>query len=286
MTRKNAVFADEQVPPLQVGARVTNPRHLDYGEGVLIKQALKDGAEAWHVQWQQHETKRSKATLAAHLQPVIMDKGTQVQPSRVGQGVRCVHGLHIHRQGIIQQGGPQLVQVQYDGLASALWVQPSSLHVIADSQGGASLTTAWPKEPVRRLQLPKAHLRSWLREYSADEQYPTDLQLLQPGSDLALQFALGELSFEQAGHMYLGCLKGVARCFNVTDSAAVAAAAEGLAPLVPETAKQVSNSAQRLGNSLRSCATIRMHRSVYAVSGIQRNQAAFIWPVHHVCLLP
>lgn len=160
-----------------------------------------------------------------------------------------MHGLHLNRAGVIQQGGPQLVKVQYDGMASASWVQPDSLHVTADAPEGASLSAAWPREPLRRHEVPKQQLRAFLKQYAEDATHPTDLVLSQPGSDLSLKFALGEIPVQHAQGMYLNCLKSSAKAFNVTDSAALAAESQGIA--MPAS---VPGASAEVGSTLQACA--------------------------------
>ena len=131
-----------------------------------------------------------------------------------------------------------LASVSFNGSNAEQYVQLSHLHVLRDT--ASSQDNTFPRPPLQRKPIPLTELRTFLNSYQHDPNHPTDLQLKQPQSELALQLLLREKPSSAASSMYLNALnsKYTAKAFNVTDDAKLAAKAQGI--LVSEASKEPS----------------------------------------------
>ena len=214
-----------QPPNLREGDKVTYTKHLDYGVGHLISKVNKKGQDAWYVNFPYTKKLRQHAIRAIDLQPV--PKEEQQLPSKIGQQVQCVSGIHHGKVGTIVAGGSsRMASVKFSDTPEPLLMPPRQLHVISDADGPGMCN--WPRQPMQRKAVPLAELRSFLKEYQQDADFPSDLQLQQPRSALALQFLLRERPLQDAQGMYLNCLKSTPKAFNVTADTSKAAEAQGV----------------------------------------------------------
>ena len=140
--------------------------------------------------------------------------------------------VYIGLTGRVSGQSQRSTAVRLDGHLAYVHLLADKLHVLEQPLGcntndhvqPSALLSNWPRPTLNRQPVKKTALRQFLKQYGEDPQFRTDLQMLEPRSDLALSFALGERAPEEASSMFVGCLTGCPVAFNVTDQHSTAAA--------------------------------------------------------------